>query len=98
VFNIHSLFFSLFLWLNIYARRSETLAPIHNPVLPFDEMQNYDIPVGIGVDNIADIFMPYNDANMWNDLRLIMETNRVYDIDKIVDVATVNGRKILGIA
>lgn len=83
-------------WIN--ARRSETLSPIHNPVLPFDEMQNYDIPVGIGVDNIADIFMPYNDANMWNDLRLLMETNRVYDIDKIVDVATVNGRKILGIA
>src|SRR3989339_1397061 len=32
----------------IDARRSEELAPIHNPVLPLDEMSAYDIPVGIG--------------------------------------------------
>jgi len=81
----------------IDARRSEELAPIHNPVLPLDEMSAYDIPVGIGVDNIADLFKPYNDANMWNDLRLLMETNRYYDIEKLVTIATRNGRKILGL-
>lgn len=82
-------------WIN--SRRSEILAPIHNPVLPVDEMIDYDIPIGIGIDNIADIFMPYNDADMWNDLRLCMETNRLYDIDTLVKIATVNGRKILGL-
>ena len=82
-------------WIN--ARRSETLAPIHNPVIPLDEMHAYGIPIAIGVDNIADIFMPYNDANMWNDLRLLMETNRFYDVEELVKIATVNGRKILGI-
>lgn len=82
-------------WIN--ARRSEELAPIHNPVLPLDEMDSYDIPVAIGIDNIADLFMPYNDANMWNDLRLLMETNRFYDIDKLVKIATMNGRKVLGL-
>lgn len=82
-------------WIN--ARRSETLAPIHNPVIPLDEMHKYDLTIALGVDNIADIFMPYNDANLWNDLRLLMETNRFYDIDQLVKIATVNGRKVLGL-
>lgn len=81
----------------IDARRSEDLAPIHNPVLPLDEMHSYGIPVAVGLDNIADLFKPYNDANMWNDLRLLFETNRFYDVDEIVKIATVNGRKVLGI-
>ena len=81
----------------IDARRSETLAPIHNPVIPLDEMHPHGIIVTIGVDNIADLFKPYNDANMWNDLRLLMETNRFYDVDALVKIATVNGRKVLGI-
>lgn len=82
-------------WLN--ARRSEILAPIHNPIAPVDEMLPLGITVGIGVDNIADLFMPLNDGNMWNDLRALMEENRMYDIDTAVQIATSNGRKILGI-
>ena len=82
-------------WIN--ARRSEKHTPIHNPVLPLDEMYPHDITVAIGVDNIADLFMPYNDANLWDDLRLLMETNRFYDVDALVKIATVNGRKVLGI-
>jgi cytosine/adenosine deaminase-related metal-dependent hydrolase len=82
-------------WIN--SRRSEALSPIHNPVLPLDEMHLHGITVAVGLDNIADLFMPYNDANMWNDLRLLFETNRFYEIDEIVKIATVNGRKVLGI-
>lgn len=82
-------------WLN--SRRSEVMAPIHNPTTPVDELVPAGIIVGIGVDNIADLFMPYNDGNMWNDLRVLMEMNRLYDIDTLVKIATVNGRKILGI-
>ena len=82
-------------WLN--ARRNETLAPIHNPIAPVDEMIQSGITVGIGIDNIADIFMPLNDGNIWNDLRVLMEENRLYDIDEVVKIATVNGRKILGL-
>ncbi|MBP9690488.1 amidohydrolase family protein [Candidatus Woesebacteria bacterium] len=81
----------------IDARRSEEHSPIHNPVLPLDEMHPYGITVAVGLDNIADLFKPYNDANMWNDLRLLFETNRFYDVDEIVKIATVNGRKVLGI-
>jgi cytosine/creatinine deaminase len=82
-------------WMN--ERRSEELAPIHNPVTPIDELVPLGITVGIGSDNIADIWMPYNDADMWLDLRVLLEMARFYDVDKLVKIATSNGRKILGI-
>ncbi len=82
-------------WLN--SRRSEQLTPTHNPTTPVDELIPAGITVGIGTDNIADLFMPYNDGDIWNDLRVLMEMNRLYDIDTLVKIATVNGRKILGI-
>lgn len=82
-------------WIN--SRRNEQLAPIHNPVTPLDELLEYGIAVGLGLDNVADIFMPYNDADMWTDLRMLFEMNRVYDLDTIVKIATENGRKILGV-
>lgn len=82
-------------WLN--SRRSEELTPTHNPTTPVDELVPAGIIVGIGSDNIADLFMPYNDGDMWNDLRVMMEMNRLYDIDTLVKIATTNGRKILGI-
>lgn len=82
-------------WLN--SRRSETLTPTHNPTTPVDELIPAGMTVGIGTDNIADLFMPFNDGNLWNDLRVLMEMNRLYDIDELVKIATINGRKILGI-
>lgn len=83
-------------WLN--ERRSEALTPTHNPITPVDELLPHHIPVGIGTDNIADIWMPWNDANMWNDMRVLIEASRTYDVDVLSDIATVNGRKILGIS
>lgn len=82
-------------WLN--SRRSNELTPTHNPTTPVDEMLPFGITVGIGTDNIADLFMPYNDGDMWSDLRILMEMNRLYDIDTLVKIATINGRKILGL-
>lgn len=83
-------------WLN--SRRSETMAPIHSPIAPVDEMIPLGIPVAIGTDNIADLFMPLNDGIMWNDLRALIEENRLYDVDSIVKIATTNGLKALGLA
>lgn len=82
-------------WMN--ERRSEELAPIHNPVTPIDELIPAGITVGIGSDNIADIWMPYNDADMWLDLRALLEMARFYDVAELVKIATINGRKVLGI-
>lgn len=82
-------------WAN--ARRNETLAPIHNAITPLDELAPRGISVAVGIDNLYDIFMPFNDGNIWNDLRLLMEANRYYDIDAIAAVASTNGRKALGL-
>lgn len=82
-------------WLN--SRRSEELTPTHNPVTPVDEMLPHDLVVGIGSDNIADIWMPFNTADMWLDLRVLLEATRIHDLDLLTNIATVNGRKILGI-
>lgn len=82
-------------WLN--SRRSEELAPIHNPSTPVDELLAHGIVVGLGTDNIADLMMPYNTGDLWTDLRALMEMNRLYDIDELVKIATTFGRKILGI-
>ena len=83
-------------WLN--SSRSEELSPIHNPLTPVDEMLAHHIPVGIGVDNIADIFMPFNDADLWLDLRVLLEASRIHDLDALAIIASTNGRKILGLS
>ncbi len=77
--------------------RSEVMTPTHNSITPADELTKFGIPVAIGIDNLYDIFKPMNDGNMWNDLRLLMEANRWFDIEEIVKVATINGRKAMGI-
>lgn len=82
-------------WLN--ERRSEALVPTHNPLTPVDELIPEGFTVGIGTDNIADIWMPFNDANMWNDLRVLIEAGRHYDVNSLVKISTTNGLKILGI-
>jgi len=83
-------------WLN--ERRSEELTPTHNPITPVDEMLHHDITVGIGTDNIADIWMPFNDADLWLDLRVLLETARIHDLEALTNIASSNGRKILGIS
>jgi cytosine/creatinine deaminase len=81
----------------IDGRRSEEISPIHNSITPIDEMIPRGITVGMGTDNIADIFKPFNDGDMWSDMRVLLEASRYYEIDELVNIATVNGRKVLGI-
>lgn len=83
-------------WLDSW--RKETLAPVHNPIAPVDELIKHGIPVAIGIDNIADIFLPLNSGVIWEDLKALIYENRLYDLDEAVKIATVNGRKVLGIA
>ena len=77
--------------------RKEELQPFHNALTPIDEMMKYKIPVALGTDNIADYMLPFTDGNMWYELRLLATGNRFLNIDSLVDIATVNGRKVLGI-
>ena len=78
-------------------RRNETLMPFHNALLPVDEVVPQGIPVGLGTDNIADIYKPFSTGDMWQELYMLLETMRYYEVDELVKIATVNGRKALGV-
>jgi len=77
--------------------RSERLVPSHNSVTPIDELLPEGITVGLGVDNISDVYKPYSDGNMWTELRVALESCHFYDIDQLVNLATTNGLRVLGI-
>ena len=53
--------------------------------------------VSLGTDNIQDIYKPFNDGDMWNELHFLLEAQRMYDLDVLSDIASINGLKILGI-
>ena len=81
----------------IDSRRSETLQPFHNSLTPIDEMIPHKITVALGTDNIADYMVPLCDGDMWSELKLLAGGNRFTNYSKLIDVATVNGLKVLGL-
>lgn len=81
----------------IDSRRNETLTPFHNALTPVEELVPAGITVALGTDNIADIYKPFSDGDLWEDLHLLLEGCRFYDIEELVKIATVNGRKVLGL-
>lgn len=77
--------------------RTERLAPSHNAITPIEEMLPYGIKVAIGTDNIADVYKPFGDGDMWTEMKLVLEACKLYDIDALAEIATVNGKLVLGI-
>ncbi len=81
----------------IDSKRQETLMPFHNALTPIDEMVPEGITVALGTDNICDYMVPFCDGDMWQELTLLATGCRFVEIDELVKIATVNGRKVLGI-
>jgi cytosine/adenosine deaminase-related metal-dependent hydrolase len=77
--------------------RTERLSPTHNAITPVDEMIQWGIKVGIGTDNINDIYKPFGDGDMWTELKILLEACKIYDIDVLTDISTKNGLEILGL-
>lgn len=71
-------------------RRSEELQPWHNATTPVEEMLYHNINVGLGTDNICDIYKPFSDGNMMTELKFILESCHIYDYNKLVGIATNN--------
>jgi len=71
------------------------IANVHNSIANIPEMLEHGVLVGLGVDDISDFYLPFVDADMWVETRMLMEACRFYDFDAVVDICTVNGRKIL---
>ena len=70
-------------------------APVHNSIANVPEMLEAGVLVGIGVDNVSDFYVPFCDADMWIELRMLQEACRYYNFDEIVKIASANGAKIL---
>ena len=77
--------------------RSEENTPRHNSLTPIDEMVPAGVTVALGTDNIADYMVPFCDGDIWFDLKLLATGCRFTDYKSLVDIATVNGLKVLGI-
>lgn len=79
-------------------RRREDLLPSHNAVTPIDELIPAGVTVAIGPDNIADFYKPFTDGDLWTELRVLLESCHYYELESLVNIATSNGRKVLGIS
>jgi cytosine/adenosine deaminase-related metal-dependent hydrolase len=80
----------------IDSRRKEWLSPTHNSITPVEEMIKHGLTVAIGSDNIQDVYKPFSDGNMYTELKFLLECLHLYDIDSLVDIATKNGRLVIG--
>jgi len=70
-------------------------SPVHNSIANVPEMLDAGVTVGLGIDNVYDFYQPFVDADMWIEMRMLQEACRYYNFDKLVEIATTNGRKIL---
>lgn len=70
---------------------------VHKPIAPVAELVENGIIVGLGLDNILDIYEPFLDGDLWFETRLLIEISRYYNLEKIAEIASVNGKKILGL-
>ena len=71
-------------------QHSEYTAPIHNSIAPVQTLVKYGVDIGLGIDNVEDIFMPFCDGSLEFELRLLAESTRIYHTDILVDIATNN--------
>ena len=63
-------------------------APIHNSLGPVNVfLENY-VHIGLGIDNIQDIFMPFCDGDFEFEMRLLSEATRIYDIDILTNISS----------
>ena len=53
--------------------------------------------MSVSLDHIYDVYKPYSDGDMMFELRLLLEACKIYDVDKLVKIATANGKKVLGL-
>jgi len=69
----------------------DKLAPVHNSITQVDEMLTAGVNVSIGTDNISDIFVPECNGDLFEEIQMLASACRLYDLDKLVEIATVNG-------
>lgn len=68
---------------------------VHNSIANVPEMLEAGVLVGMGIDNVADFYQPFIDGDLWTEMRMLQEACRYYKFDDLVNIATVNGKKLL---
>ena len=69
-------------------QHSEFSSPIHNSIAPVKILLDEGVNIGLGVDNVEDIFMPFCDGDFLFELRLLAEAERIYKPDVLMGIAT----------
>ena len=77
--------------------RREDLVPSHNALTPVDELIERGLTVAIGSDNICDVYKPFCDGDMINELRLLIDGCKIYDADTLLEICVYNGLEIIGL-
>lgn len=69
-------------------------APVHNSIANVPEALAAGVVVGIGIDNVYDFYQPFVDADMYTEVRMLMEACRYYMMEDLVTICTINGQNI----
>lgn len=77
--------------------RKEDLQPFHNALTPADELIPEGITVAVGTDNICDYMVPLCEGDMWQELSLLSAGCRFTNLEEMANIASINGRKVLGL-
>ena len=78
--------------------RKDEVLPFHNALTPADEMIPEGITVAIGTDNICDYMVPLCEGDMWQELSLLSAGCRFTNLEEMANIASLNGRKVLGLS
>jgi len=76
-------------------QHKDKMAPLHNSVAPVEEMFEAGVNVAIGTDNISDIVVPEDRGDVFEEIVLLASAVRLYDLEKLARIATVNGQKVM---
>lgn len=68
-------------------QHNEYNSPLHNSIAPIKLLLKENVSIGLGIDNIQDLFMPLCDGNLEFELRLLAEASRLYDLEKLIQIA-----------
>ena len=77
--------------------RREDLVPSHNALTPVDELLQRGLTVAIGSDNICDVYKPFCDGDMVNELRLLIDGCKIYGEDELLQICVYNGLEVIGL-
>ena len=71
-------------------QHNELVSPIHNSIGPVKLLKENGVKVGLGIDNIEDLFMPFCDGNLKFELRLLAESERIYNPNILTEICNNN--------